>query len=175
VIHGAAGGVGTVAVQLAKLLGLRVIATASTEDKRARLRALGAELVVGYDGFEAAARAHGGAAIVLESIGGDVFQRSVGILAPLGRLVVLGVSGKDARPVDTVKLLFRSRAVLGLHLDAIFARRDLLEPSLAWLIARIVAGELVLQIGEVLPLAEVRRAHEQIERRQSYGKLVLVP
>ncbi len=175
VIHAAAGGVGSAAVQIAKLLGLRVLATASTEAKRARVLALGADAVTGYDAFDAAARELGGAAVVLESVGGDIFRRSLASLAPLGRLVVFGVSSKQARPVDSVKLLFKSRAVLGLHLDAIFTRRDLLDSSLAWLLERVVSGSLLVQIGRTFPLAEVRAAHDWIASRQSHGKIVLVP
>lgn len=175
VIHAAAGGVGTAAVQIAKLLGLRVLATASTADKRARVQALGADRVVGYDTFEAIARELGGAAIVLESVGGEILRKSLSILAPLGRLVVFGVSSRDPRPLDSVKLLFRSHAVLGLHLDAIFARPDLLVPSLDWLLARVVDGRLVVQVGHTLPLLDVRHAHELLASRGSYGKIVLSP
>lgn len=175
VIHAAGGGVGTAAVQIAKLLGLRVVATASTEDKRARVRALGADHVVGYDAFEATVRELGGAAVILESIGGEVLRQSLSVLAPLGRLVVFGVSGRDPRPIDSVKLLFRSQAVLGLHLDAIFARPDLLGPSVEWLLARVVDGRLAVQVHHTLPLADVRRAHELLASRESYGKIVLLP
>ena len=171
VIHAAAGGFGTAAVQIAKRLGLRVVATASTQDKRARVRALGADVVVDYDAFEEPGR---GAAIVLESIGGEIFRRSLAILAPLGRLVTIGATGGTARPIDALKLVFRSHAVLGFHLDAILGRPDLLGPSLAWLLDRLVAGELVPQIGHTLPLAEVRRAHALLASRASYGKIVLV-
>lgn len=175
VIHAAAGGVGTAAVQIATLLGLRVVATASTEDKRARVRALGADHVVDYDGFEATVRELGGAAIILESVGGEILKRSLSVLAPLGRLVVFGVSSRDPRPLDSVKLLFRSHAVLGLHLDAIFGRPDLLLPSLRWLMERIVDKRLVVQVGHTLPLTDVRRAHELLASRESYGKIVLLP
>ncbi|MBA3455283.1 MAG: NADPH:quinone oxidoreductase family protein [Deltaproteobacteria bacterium] len=174
-IHAAAGGAGTAAVQIAKLLGLRVVATASTEDKRALARSLGADHAVDYDGFETTVRELGGAAIILESIGGEILRRSLSVLAPLGRLVVFGVSSRDPRPVDTVKLLFRSHAVLGLHLDAIFARPELLLPSLDWLLARVVDGRLAIQVGHTLPLADVRHAHELLASRQSHGKVVLVP
>jgi NADPH2:quinone reductase len=175
VVHAAAGGVGTAAVQIAKLLDLRVLATASTDDKRAKLLSLGADLISGYEGFDAIARDCGGAAIVLDSIGGDVCQRSLRILTPLGRLVAIGASSGDVRPIDLVKLMFTSRAVLGLHLDAILSRADLLAPSLDWLFARIAAGELAIQVGQPLPLADIRRAHELLASRASYGKIVLVP
>ncbi len=175
VIHAAAGGVGTAAVQIAKLLGLRVVATASTEDKRSLVRALGADHVVDYDAFEATVRELGGAAVILESVGGEILRKSLAVLAPLGRLVVFGVSSRDPRPLDTVKLLFRSHAVLGLHLDAIFGRPDLLLPSIEWLLTRVLDRRLAIQVGHTLPLADVRRAHELLASRESHGKIVLFP
>jgi NADPH2:quinone reductase len=175
VIHAAGGGVGTAAVQLAKQLGLRVVATASTADKRARVAALGADVVVDYDGFEDAVRALGGAHLILESVGGEVFKRSLAVLAPLGRVVVYGVATKDARPIDPIKLLFKSHAVLGLHLNAIVARPDLLRPSLARLLADVTSGALSIEVGATFPLADVRRAHDHIASRQSYGKTLLLP
>ena len=87
-IHAGAGGVGTAAVQIAKLLGLRVMVTASTSEKQARIMELGADVAVGYDEFEVAAREFTGGRgpdICLESIGGDVFSRSLAILPPFGR------------------------------------------------------------------------------------------
>jgi NADPH2:quinone reductase len=175
VIHAAGGGVGTAAVQLAKQLGLRVVATASTEAKRARVKALGADVVVGYDGFEDAVRALGGASLILESVGGEITKRSLAVLSPLGRLVIYGVAGKDARPIDPIKLLFKSQAVLGLHLDAIVARPDLLRPSLSRLLADVTAGTLSIEVGATFPLSDVRLAHSHIASRQSYGKVVLLP
>ena len=177
VIHAAGGGVGTAAVQLAKRYGLRVVATASSEDKRARVAALGADRVVDYADFEAAARelAPDGPAVILESVGGEVFQRSLSCLASLGRLVVLGVAGKETKPVDPVKLLFRSRGVLGFHLNAVFSRPGLLRSSLDRLLEHVRAGELAIQVGHVLPLADVRAGHELLASRGSYGKVVLVP
>jgi NADPH2:quinone reductase len=177
-VHAAGGGVGTAAVQLARALGLRVVATASTESKRERVRALGAERVVDYEGFEAAARAASGGAgvaIVLLAGGGDVLRRSLNVLAPLGRLVLHGVTGPPLGPVDPVKLLFRSHAVLGLHLDAILSQPALLERSLAQLVAQLEAGTIAVQVGHVLPLAEVRAAHALLASRERYGKIVLAP
>ena len=174
-VHAAAGGVGTAAVQIAKLLGLRVIATASTEDKRTRVRTLGADVVVDYDGFEAATREHGGASIVLESVGGDVFRKSLPLLQPLGRLVLYGIATKHGVPIDPLKLLFGSRAVMGLHLDAIFQRSDLLASSLQLLVDHVVAGRLAITVGHTFPLADARAAHDLVASRASSGKVVLVP
>jgi NADPH2:quinone reductase len=177
-IHAGAGGVGTAAIQISKLLGLRVIVTASTSDKRAKVIALGADAAVGYDEFDTAAREFTGGRgpdICLESIGGEVFRRSLAILPTLGRLVVYGAAGGEPQPIDTLKLLFRSQAVLGFHLNAIFERPDLLVPSLTALLGWIAEGKLKIQIGHTFPLAEVRQAHELLASRQSYGKIVLVP
>ena len=177
-IHAGAGGVGTAAVQISKLLGLRVIVTASTSDKRAKVIELGADAAVGYDEFDVAAREFTGGRgpdICLESIGGDVFRRSLAIMPALGRLVVYGAAGREPQPIDTLKLFFRSQAVLGFHLNAIFERRDLLVSSLTTLLGWMGEGKLKIQIGHSFPLSEVRKAHELIASRQSYGKIVLVP
>lgn len=168
-IHAAAGGVGTAAVQIAKLLGLRVVATASTEDKRARVAALGADVVVDYDAIE------GSFDIVLESVGGEVFRKSLAVLKPLGRLVLYGIATKDARPIDPIKLLFGSRAVMGFHLDAIFSQRELLASSLRTLVEHVVAGRLAITVGHTFPLSDAQAAYELIASRKSFGKVVLVP
>jgi len=176
-IHAGAGGVGTAAVQISKLLGLRVIVTASTSEKRAKIMELGADAAVGYDDFESATReltGRRGPDICLESIGGDVFRRSLAILPPLGRLVVYGAAGKEPQPIDTLKLFFRSQSVLGFHLSAIFERPDLLMSSMAALLKWLVEGKLKIQIGHRFPLGDIRQAHELIASRQSYGKIVLV-
>ena len=156
-IHAGAGGVGTAAVQIAKLLGLRVMVTASTSEKRAKILELGADAAVGYDEFEVAAREFTGGRgpdICLESIGGDVFGRSLAMLPPFGRLVVYGAAGREAQPIDTLKLFFRSQSVLGFHLNGIFARPDLLVSSLTALLGWIAAGKLKIQIGHTFPLAK---------------------
>ena len=177
-IHAGAGGVGTAAVQISKLLGLRVIVTTSTSEKRTKVLELGADAAVGYEEFEVAAREFTGGRgpdICLESIGGDVFSRSLGILPALGRLVVYGAASRETQPIDTLKLFFRSQGVLGFHLNAIFERRDLLITSLTALLGWIGAGKLKIQIGHTFPLAEARQAHELIASRKSYGKIILVP
>jgi len=177
-IHAGGGGVGTAAVQISKLLGLRVIATASTSDNRAKVLELGADAAVDYDEFDlAACEFNGGRGpdICLESIGGDVFRRSLAIMPVLGRLVVYGAASREPQPIDTLKLVFRSQAVMGFHLNAIFERRDLLLPSLTMLLGWIEEGKLKIQIGKTFPLNEVRKGHELIASRQSYGKVILVP
>ena len=174
-IHAAGGGVGTAAVQIAKLLGLHVMGTASSEEKRQRIIALGADEAFSYDEFDQQLNGKRAPALILEAVGGDIFRRSLAILPSLGRLVVYGAASKEVQPIDTLKLLFRSHAVLGLHLNAIFERPKLMAESLTRLLGWIDQGQLKIQVGHTLPLAEIRQAHELISSRQSYGKIVLIP
>jgi NADPH2:quinone reductase len=180
-IHGATGGLGSAAVQIARRLGLRVVATASTPEKQGRARALGAERACGYEDFERAVRELTGGRgpnIVLETIGGDVMRRSLRLLPPLGRLVVLGMVSQSAPAVDSVQLLFRSQQLLGFHLRALLDRGDLaalIAPSFQKILGWIAAGEITVEVGRVLPLAEIRRAHELLADRGITGKIVLVP
>jgi NADPH2:quinone reductase len=165
-------------VQIAKLLGLHVVATASTTEKRSRVLALGADLAIDYGEFESACRqmtSGRGPDMILETVGGEVLQRSLALLPPLGRLVVIGIAGKQLQSLDTVKLLFRSQAVMGFHVSAVLSRPKLLAASLARLLAWFGEGRLKIQIGHTLPLSEIRQAHELLASRKSYGKIVLIP
>lgn len=177
-IHGAAGGVGMAATGIARCLGLRVVGTASTAEKRARVRDLGAERTATYEGFEKVVRevaGKGGPEIVIETIGGEVLRRSLRLLRPLGRLVLLGMVSRSTPAIDSVQLLFRSQAVLGFHLRSLLGRHDLISDSLQRILGWIADGELRVEVGEVLPLDQVRRAHEFLASRRSHGKIVLVP
>lgn len=174
-IHAAAGGVGTAAVQIAKLLGLHVIGTASSEEKRRRVLALGADEAFGYDEFDSHLTGKRAPDLILEAVGGEVFRRSLAILPSLGRLVVYGAASKEVQPIDTLKLLFRSQSVIGLHLNAVFERVWLMNASLKRLFSWIEEGKLKMQVGHTLPLTDIREAHELIASRRSYGKIVLIP
>jgi len=174
-IHAAAGGVGTAAVQIGKLLGLHVIGTASSDEKRKRVLDLGADKAFSYEEFDEKLTGKNAPNLILEMVGGEIFQRSLAILPSLGTLVVYGAASKQVQSVDTLKLLFSSQAVVGLHLNAIFERPQLLGESFKQLLSWIEQGKLKMQVGHVLPLAEIREAHELISSRGSYGKIVLVP
>lgn len=174
-VHAAAGGVGTAAIQIGKLLGLRVIGTASSDEKRKRVLELGADEALSYEEFDQKLSGKDAPTVILEAVGGDVFRRSLAILPSLGRLVVFGAASKDVQPIDTLKLLFRSQSVSGLHLSAIFERPALLSRSLATMFEWIAQGKLKMQVGHVLPLAQIAEAHQLISSRKSYGKIVLVP
>jgi len=176
-IHAAGGGVGTAAVQIARLLGLRVVATASTEEKRRKVRALGATSAVRYDDFEVAVRDLTGGMgpdIVLESLGGDVFRRSLAMLAPLGRLVVLGAVSGQVAPIDGLGLVFRSQGVLGFHLKALLRDANAARASVGRLLEWFGQGDLDIQVGHEVAFTDIRLGHQLVASRDRYGAVVLV-
>jgi NADPH2:quinone reductase len=181
VIISGAGGVGSLAVQLAKPFGAgRVIATASTEEKRAMCVSLGADAAVDTseeDLTAALLEANDGnqVDVVLEMAGGRVFDAAANALAPFGRIVAYGIAGREQNSVETGRLMRKSRAVVGFWLMHCLGRRDMIEEPLADLFDRAARGELKPQIGETYPLSDVRRAHEDMHGRRTSGKLLLDP
>jgi NADPH2:quinone reductase len=182
VVHAAAGGVGTLAVQLAKRFGAgRVIGVASSEEKRELVLRLGADAVVdsrAEDLTAALREANGGARVdvVLEMVGGATFAASLEALAPFGRLVHFGQAGREGTPkVDPGQLMARGTGVLGFWLVHLLRRPELLSEALRDMFAAVLAGELEPVVGGTYPLGEARRAHEDIRGRATTGKLVLTP
>jgi NADPH2:quinone reductase len=182
VVHAAAGGVGTLAVQLAKRFGAgRVIGVASSEEKCELARRLGADATVDSstgDLKQALIDANGGERVdvVLEMVGGDTFAQSLSALAPFGRIVHFGQAGREGVPqVDPGRLMATSRGVIGFWLAHMVARPEMLREALEDMFAAVQAGELEPIVGGEYPLAEARRAHEDIRSRKTTGKLVLVP
>lgn len=180
VIEAAAGGTGTLAVQLAKRAGARVIGLASSEEKRALVQSLGADATVDSraEGLGDAIReANEGKRVdaVLHMSGGDAFDAEMDVLAPLGRMVVFGIASREQRQISTASLLRGSKSVIGFWLAHLLMRRDLLAPMIGDLLGAIAAGELTVTIGEVYPLSEAARAHEDLIARRTSGKLLLDP
>ncbi len=181
VVISGAGGVGSLAVQLAKPFGAgRVIATASTEEKRAKTLELGADAAVDTaeeDLKGALIEANEGRPVdvVLEMSGGRVFEESANALAPFGRIVAYGIAGREQNTLETGRLMRKSRAVVGFWLMHCLGRREMMEEPLADLFERAARGELVPHMGETYPLSEVRRAHEDMQGRRTSGKLLLDP
>ncbi len=177
-IHAAAGGVGTAALQIVKLLGARVIGAASTNIKRDFARGLGADLVTDYKDIEGACRQFTGGRgpdLILDSLGGDMLRRSLALLPPFGRLVVLGLAGGPARPIDPAHLLFRSKSISGFHLGHVLADAERTRASLTLIGDWLTQGRLKVCIGNRIPLEEIRRAHELLMSRESIGKILLIP
>ncbi|MCW3067013.1 MAG: cryz [Solirubrobacterales bacterium] len=181
VVHAAAGGVGTLAVQLAKRWGAgKVIASASSEEKRALARELGADVAIdaGAEDLKAAIEeANGGKVdVVLEMVGGSTFDQSLAALAPFGRLVVYGqASREDPKPIHPGALMLHSSGVIGFWLVHCIARPQMLRDAMDDLLDLVVKRELRPIVGGTYPLAEARRAHEDLRARRSTGKLVLDP
>jgi NADPH:quinone reductase len=181
VVISGAGGVGSLAVQLAKPLGAgRVIATASTEEKRAKAIELGADAAVdpAEDDLKSALiEANEGRPVdvVLEMSGGRVFEQSADALAPFGRIVAYGIAGREQNTLETGRLMRKSRAVIGFWLMHCLGRRDMMEEPLAELFDRAARGELVPQVGTTYALSDVRQAHEDLQGRKTTGKILLDP
>ena len=181
VVHSAAGGVGSLAVQLGKPLGAgRVIATASTEDKRALALELGADAAV--DGTaqgltERLLEANLGEPVdvVLEMAGGAVFDASLAALAPFGRLVTYGIASGDGNTIRSGSLMKRSRAVVGFWFAHCLGRPAMIDEALADLFERVRRGELRVVTGPAYPLAEAARAQTDLAERRTTGKVTLDP
>jgi NADPH2:quinone reductase len=181
VVVSGAGGVGSLAVQLGKPLGAgRVIATASTEEKRSLALSLGADAAVDPAAEDLTAEliaANEGEKVdaVFEMSGGRVFDAAFEALAPFGRIVAYGIAGREPNTVETGRLMRKSRAVIGFWLMHCLGRRDMMEEPLADLFDRAARGELKPQIGETYALSDVRQAHEDMQGRRTSGKLLLDP
>jgi NADPH2:quinone reductase len=180
VVEAAAGGTGTLAVQLAKRAGAKVIGLASSPEKRALVEGLGADACVdsrAEDLGAAIREANGGERVdaVLHMSGGAAFDAELEVLAPLGRMVVFGIASREQRDVSTAALLRGSKTVVGFWLVHLLARQDLVAPMIGELLGAVAAGELKVTVGEVYPLSEAARAHEDLIARRSTGKLLLDP
>ena len=180
VVHAAAGGVGTLAIQLAKAWGAgTVIGVASSKDKRELAESLGADVTVdaGESDLKSALEAANGGRkvdVVLEMVGGPTFDASLAALAPFGRLATFGMASRQAsKPVTSGELMSRSRAVVGFWLAHCFTRPAMLQPQMAELLSMVEAGTLKPIVGGTYPLSEAHRAHEDLLSRSSQGKLVL--
>src|SRR5207342_2380173 len=180
VVEAAAGGTGSLSVQVAKAAGAKVIGLASSEEKRALVERLGADATVdsrSEDLGAAIREANDGNRVdaVLHMSGGDAFDEELGILAPLGRMVVFGIASREQRDVSTAALLRGSKSVIGFWLVHLLARQDLAVPMIGELLGIVAKGELEVTIGGVYPLSEAARAHEDLIARRSSGKLLLDP
>jgi NADPH2:quinone reductase len=184
VVHAAGGGVGSIAVQLARQWGAgRVIATASTPEKRELAVSLGADTAVDVSSAPDAdsvrdllreANGGHGVDVVLEMTGGVVFDGSLAALAPLGRLAVYGLASRTSpAPLAPVALMATSRTVAGFWLLHAVRRAGGLSAAMEELFSLVRTGRLRPVVGGTFPLADARRAHEDLVARRTTGKLVL--
>lgn len=181
VIHSAAGGVGSLTTQLARCFGAgRIIATASSEDKRELALGLGADVALAGDPdglTERLIEANEGREldVVIDSSGGQVFDASIKALAPFGRIVVNGIATSEQNTVRTGSLLRHSRAVIGFYLFHCLERPGMFEQALQDLFDRVRRAELRVVVGRTYPLQQAAQAQVDLRERRTTGKLLLDP
>ena len=181
VVHAAAGGVGSLAVQLGKPMGAgRVIASASTEAKRELALELGADAAIDAAPEELKERlieANGGRKVdvVFEMAGGEVFEQSLAALAPFGRLVAYGIATRQANEVRTGDLMRTSRAVVGFWFMHCLGRPGMIDEALAELFAMVARGELRAVTGPSYALEDAAQAQVDLAERRTTGKVTLDP
>jgi NADPH2:quinone reductase len=181
VVHAAAGGVGSLAVQLGQPLGAgRVIAVASSPEKRQLALHLGADVAIDSspEGLtERLVEANGGSEVdvVFEMAGGETFERSYRALAHFGRLVVCGIASQEPNQVSSGSLLRHSRSVIGFYLFHCLERPSMFTDALSDLFARAARGELHVVVGATYSLENAIQAHIDLSERRTTGKLLLDP
>ncbi|ELZ26754.1 zn-dependent oxidoreductase, NADph:quinone reductase [Halogeometricum pallidum JCM 14848] len=180
-VHAAAGGVGTAAVQLADHAGAESFGTASTEEKLELASDLGLDHGVNYEEADfretVDAETDGeGVDLVLDGVNGETFDRSLDALASFGRIVVYGAASGDVARPETTDLLFENKSVLGFHLgNAIEEGPSRVLGAVSDLQRLLAEGELEVVVGETFPLEDAAEAQEYLETRRSVGKVVLEP
>ncbi len=181
VIHAAAGGVGTIAIQLAKLWGATVIAVTSSDEKAELAKSLGADHVVDAateDLSKALREANGGRGVnlILEMVGGKTFDQSLLALGTFGKLITFGMASRTApTPIHPGALMHGSKTVAGFWLANCFGKKELFNDVIEELFTLISDGELKPVIGATYPLSQAQAAHKSMLARESVGKIALDP
>jgi NADPH2:quinone reductase len=181
VIHAAAGGVGTIAIQLAKLWGAKVIAVTSSDAKAELAKKLGADQVVdaaSEDLSKALRDANGGRGVdlVLEMVGGKTFDQSLLALGTFGKLITFGMASRTApTPIHPGVLMHGSKTISGFWLANCFGKKELLNDVIEELFQLISDGKLKPVIGATFPLSQAADAHKSMLARESVGKIALDP
>jgi NADPH2:quinone reductase len=171
-VHAAAGGVGSAALQLAKHLGARVIGTASSEEKRAWALEHGADEAYSYEEFAEAVRAD----VVIDPVGGDLVAPSLKVLDPLGFHVLIGYAGGLWQDVSPALVVGRNVSLVGFYLGRLMRLApEVVRAATAELMSLWAEGAVRPIVGSTFPLADAAAAHRLIEERKHVGKVVLVP
>jgi NADPH2:quinone reductase len=180
-VHAGAGGVGIAAIQLAKIAGARVLATASSDEKLERLKPLGLDAGINYvrsDFVEEARRITDGRGIdvIVDSVGGSTLQGSLAALAYRGRCITVGDAGRSAaEQLDISGLRPNNQTLSGYFLGAELFLSPRAHALVSTLLQRVADGELRVVIDRTYPLSEASAAHSYIEGRQSFGRVLLIP
>ncbi|WP_158967796.1 NADPH:quinone oxidoreductase family protein [Chachezhania sediminis] len=176
-VTGAAGGVGLTAVEIGAKLGARVVAQARGAQKLDIARAAGAESVIdGDDDLREKMKALGGADVVYETIGGDIFRAAFRSTNPGGRLIPIGFAGGEVPQIPANHLMVKNLTVIGFYIGGYMkVRPQVIRDSLTELMDWYVAGRLSPHVSSVLPLDEVATGLDLLRTRQATGKVVIVP
>jgi NADPH:quinone reductase len=177
-VHGGAGGVGSLAIQIAKALGAGlVVATAATPEKRAFATSLGADVAMDYEDRnwpqDVLARTDGrGVDIILESLGGDLFAQNFECLAARGR-VILFSSIRPAQPFPPRRLLAKSQTLSGFFAGSFIESPEIVREALEFLVDHAIDGSVRPQVAMTLPLSQAAESHRLLEARKVKGVIVL--
>lgn len=180
-IHAAAGGVGTLLVQIAKQLGAgKIIATASNAEKLAVAKALGADEIINYttsDWVQKVKATTGGRGVdlVVDGVGGDILRDSLVCLAPFGKLISFGNPSGASTPIEAFTLVNNNQILQGFGLASYFEKPDLMQEAYQYLFSQTATGKLKVHIGQTFSLKDAAEAHGQMENRKTTGKIVLIP
>ncbi|MFN0094687.1 MAG: zinc-binding alcohol dehydrogenase family protein [Dehalococcoidia bacterium] len=181
-VQAGASGVGLAAIQLAKAAGAKtVIATASSDERLARLRDYGMDVGINYTREDLAARtfeATGGhgADLVVDSVGGKTLEASIAALAYRGRISWVGQAGREADVPQIWPIMQKNGSITGVFLGAEFsAQPDRTRAMIERLIGRVASGELKVAIDRTFPLSDAEGAHRYIEARKAFGRVLLIP
>ena len=179
-VQAAAGALGTASIQLAKALGLQVIAMASTEEKLQLARDLGADVTVLQDDPERVKKvrdAAGGAGVplILEVVGGARFQESLDMAAAQGRIIVIGNASRDPAHLRPVELMKRNLTVTGLWLTSLMTDREATAAAAQALTPLVASGQVTPHVGPTYALNLSARAFQDILDRKTTGKVIIEP
>ncbi len=177
-VHGAAGGVGLAAVDIGKLFGAIVIGTASSDEKLAVVKKLGADHVVNYtDGFREAVKAltdGRGADVIYDPVGGDVFDESMRCIAPFGRILIVGFTGGRPALAKTNHLLVKDAAVIGYTMGGLQRHNPAQNAkNSAVLMGWLGSGRINPFISHIMPMDDVKEAYQLLVDRKVVGKVIL--
>ncbi|HVH51205.1 MAG TPA: zinc-binding dehydrogenase [Gaiellaceae bacterium] len=171
-VHAAAGGVGTAAIQVARALGGDVVAAAGSAEKLELCRSLGAVEAYVYDEMPDDLRVD----VVVDPVGGELFEQALSRMRPLGTLIAIGFAAGAWPEINPANLVGRNVGVHGFYLGRLMRHEpELVGEAIGELLELWETGAIKPVVGAELPLGEVERAHELVESRQSTGKVVLVP
>ena len=171
-VTAAAGGVGTAGIQVARSLGAHVVAAVGSREKLDVCRELGAADAYVYDELPDDLRVD----VVLDPVGGALFERGIGLLRPLGTVIAIGFAGGMWPEISPAALVGRNVGVQGFYLGRLLRHEpEIVGQAVGELLALWQTGALKPVVGAEIPLSEVDRAHELVESRKSVGKVVLIP